>query len=106
MVDIAVSGTTVYGIDATGTLSKGSLTSITQNTASWVAMANAPALSDVSAGGGRVCGVKKADKKIVCSTDGATWTQLPGANWVHVAAFGNKVYATDSNNALKSYTFA
>ncbi|KDO19062.1 hypothetical protein SPRG_15727 [Saprolegnia parasitica CBS 223.65] len=105
MVDLAVSGKTLYGINASGVLSKGSLPTGEVSTASWVHVAGAPTLSEVSVGGGRVCGVTTADKTIVCSTDDVNWTTLPNANWARVTVFGSTVFATDSSNKLSSYTF-
>ncbi|KDO21942.1 hypothetical protein SPRG_13124 [Saprolegnia parasitica CBS 223.65] len=105
MVDLALSGRTLYGIDASGVLSKGSLPTGDVSTASWVPVAGAPTLSEVSVGGGRVCGVTKTDKTVVCSTDDVNWTTLPDAKWAHVAVFGSTVFATDSSNKLSSYTF-
>ncbi|KDO18606.1 hypothetical protein SPRG_16072 [Saprolegnia parasitica CBS 223.65] len=105
MAVLAVSGRTLYGIDASSVLFKGSLPVDDSMTASWVPVAGAPTLSEVSVGGGRVCGVTKTDKTVVCSTDDVNWTTLPDAKWAHVTVFGSTVFATDSSNQLSSYTF-
>ncbi|EQC26033.1 hypothetical protein SDRG_16099 [Saprolegnia diclina VS20] len=67
-------------------------------TVSCVLVPGALTLSRISVGDGRVGGVSKADKTVVCTTNDVHWTTLPGDNW----RLGSTAFAPDSSNKLSS----
>ncbi|EQC26689.1 hypothetical protein SDRG_15474 [Saprolegnia diclina VS20] len=106
---MAANSTAMYGLSKSNILHVAKVDDIMsgKDHVYWNPVARAPVFTSIAYDGKRVCGIKKAETVIACTTNdlatplSPTWSQLPESDWTSLALSNNQIYAVNAAYAVK-----